>query len=78
VVGWVSDVDHIGSVGPRGSSAGLWGPLVSARSVGQFIYAVFILSIKNCAKCHKQYTKSINQELRQVRDINRWLYVVSI
>jgi hypothetical protein len=62
----------------RGSGAGLWGPLVSARSVGQFVYTVFKLSIKNCAKCRKQITKSINQEPRQVRDIKRWLYVVSI
>jgi hypothetical protein len=41
VVGWVSDVDHIGSVDPWGSGAGLWGPLVCAR-VGQCVYAVFI------------------------------------
>jgi hypothetical protein len=57
VVWWVSLVDHIGSVDPRGSDAGLWGPLVSARSVGPFGYCVFILSINNCAKCRKQFTK---------------------
>jgi hypothetical protein len=55
--GWVSLVDHIGSVGPWGSDAGLWGPLVSARSVGLFGYCVFILSINNYAKCRKQFTK---------------------
>jgi hypothetical protein len=53
VVGWVSNIHHIGSVSLWGSGAGLWGPLVSARSVGQFVYAVFILSIKNYAKCRK-------------------------